>query len=79
MHLLAICMSKLEKCLYKLSRHFLIWLFGGFYIKLCILFVYFQNQSLVGHIIYKYFLPFHVLSFRFVCGFLCYVKAFQFN
>ena len=34
------------------------------------LFVYFGNQALFSHIICKYFLPVHMLSFHFVHGFL---------
>ena len=43
------------------------------------LFVYFEDQSLVGRIICKYFLSFCQLSFHFVYGFLCCAKAFKFN
>ena len=37
------------------------------------------NQSLTGHIICKYFLPFCGLSFHFVYGILCCAKGFGFN
>ena len=37
------------------------------------------NQSLTGHIIYKYFLPFCGLSFHFVYGIICCAKGFGFN
>ena len=41
--------------------------------------MYFEDQSLVGRIICKYFLSFCQLSFHFVYGFLCCAKAFKFN
>ena len=50
-----------------------------FDVKLHELFVYTGDQSLVGLIICKYFLPFCGLSFHFVYGFLCCAKAFKFN
>ena len=39
----------------------------------------FLTLILISHIICKYFLSFSKLSFHFVSGFLCCVKAFEFN
>ena len=70
--LLAMCVSSLEKCLFSPLPRFHWFVFLILSRKL---FINFRYLSLIGHIIYKYFLPFCILSFCCIYGFLCCSKV----
>ena len=76
--LLAICMSSLGKCLFRSSACFS----TGVCVCLCFfelyeLFVYFENQSLIGHIICK-FSPSSQFVFSFYLQFTSLIKSHLF-
>ena len=81
MCLLAICMSSLENMSLQSFCPFFNWVVCLFVFWCWVVWaVYiFWILTLIGRIIYKYFLPFSGLSFCFVNGFLCCAKLFKFN
>ena len=71
----ALCVSSLEKCLFRYFAHFLIGLFVS-EVESCECFVYFGDQTLVEGIISKYICPYSWFPFHFADGFFSYTEAF---
>ena len=77
MCLLAICMSCLEKCLFRSFSHFLIGKYH--FLVLSSMSCLFILQILCQLFPLLLFSPILRLYFHLVCSFLCWVKAFKFN
>ena len=78
MYPLVICVSSLEKCLFRSSLHFVIVIFFFFLLLSFMGSLYSLDISPSWNSIYNYFLPFSELPFYFVGGFLCCAECFSF-
>ena len=73
----ALCMSSLEKCLFKSFVHFLIgfFVFPKSGVELYECFIYFGDQTLVQGIICKYIFPYSWFPFHFADVFFSHAEA----
>ena len=78
MCLRVICLSSLQKCLFRSSHFYPDRFFGGIYT--CMSYLYTLDTNLLFIIsICRYFFQFKRLSFYFADGFLCCAKDIKFN
>ena len=71
-----LCMSSLEKCLFKSFAHFLNWVLCFSGVESSEFFINFGDQTLVRSIIGKYVFPYSLYSFHFNAVFFSHAEAF---